>query len=132
MSAEVAAFMERAALSVTAAENQLADGMPEFAASRAYYAMFYAASALLAVRGLSLAKHSGVIGKFGELFARTGELPTQLHRHLLDAFQVRQVADYAVLRHVTGDEAALHISRAREFLAATREYLHARGSGEGD
>lgn len=127
MTAEVAAFMERAALSVTAAESQLRDGMPEFAASRAYYAMFYAASALLAAEGLALAKHGVVVGKFGELFCKTGRLPVDLHRHLLDAFQVRQVADYAVLRHVTVDEAALHIARAREFVDTIREHLRDQG-----
>ena len=36
-----------------------------FAASRAYYAMFYAAEALLQSRGLAFSKHSAVHAAFG-------------------------------------------------------------------
>jgi uncharacterized protein (UPF0332 family) len=123
LNVEAAAFLERAELSVLSAQNQVRDGMPAFAASRAYYAMFYAASALLADRGVSLSKHSGVSSKFGELFAKTGEIPSHLHRYLIDAFELRQVADYAVLREVTTEKAELHIGRAREFVAAVRDYI---------
>ena len=44
-------LLRKAERSVAAAET-LATTQPEFAASRAYYAMFYVAEALLAARGL--------------------------------------------------------------------------------
>lgn len=126
MTPEVVAYLERADASVGSAQHQLDAGMPEFATSRAYYAMFYAASAMLADRGLTMSRHSGVSGKFGELFAKTGELPVHLHRWLIEAFEARQVADYAVLSHVTPTDADLHVRRAREFVAAVRQYLSER------
>ncbi len=45
--AEVKANIERAEQAVNAAQKLLLDGYHDFAASRAYYAVFYAASALL-------------------------------------------------------------------------------------
>ena len=46
-STEVIANMERAEQAVNAAQKLLLDEYYDFAASRAYYAVFYAASALL-------------------------------------------------------------------------------------
>jgi uncharacterized protein (UPF0332 family) len=46
-SSEVEANIERAEQSVNAARKLVSDGYYDFAASRAYYAVFYAASALL-------------------------------------------------------------------------------------
>ncbi len=51
-----------------------------FSASRAYYAMFYAAEALLAGIGLSFSSHGAVIGVFGREFAKTGKIDPKFHR----------------------------------------------------
>lgn len=61
LSSEVKANMERAEQAVDAAQKLILDGYYDFAASRAYYAAFYAASALLLNEGLEFHKHSGVI-----------------------------------------------------------------------
>lgn len=53
--------------------------------SRAYYAMFYVAEALLDQVGLAFSSHAAVISAFGQNFAKTGQLPTDLHRYLIDA-----------------------------------------------
>lgn len=56
--AEVAALLARAKQSIEAA-RQLASGeYHDFAASRAYYAAFYAAKAVLLQDGLEFSKHS--------------------------------------------------------------------------
>lgn len=44
---EIAALMQRAERSLRSARNLLEDGDHDFAISRAYYAMFYAATAAL-------------------------------------------------------------------------------------
>lgn len=50
------------------------------AQNRAYYAMFYAVSALLATRQLGSSKHSGVLGLFDREFVKPGLLPTAATR----------------------------------------------------
>jgi uncharacterized protein (UPF0332 family) len=76
------ALLENARDSITAARLLLGGGFPGFAASRAYYAMFYVAEAFLEGEGLSFSKHSGVIAAFGQHFAHTGKVPIEFHRHL--------------------------------------------------
>ena len=72
--AEVKANIERAEQAVSAAQKLLFDGYYDFAASRAYYAVFYAASALLLQEGLEFRKHSGVIAAIHQQFIKTGRI----------------------------------------------------------
>jgi len=69
---EVQLYLDRAYLDLQAAESNLQQGFHTVAVTRAYYAMFYAAGALLASKGISRSKHSGVHSAFGEHSVRTG------------------------------------------------------------
>jgi uncharacterized protein (UPF0332 family) len=71
---EIAANLERAEQSVQAAKDLLASGYCDFAASRAYYAAFYAAVAILLTEELDFSKHSGVIASIHQRFVKTGKL----------------------------------------------------------
>jgi uncharacterized protein (UPF0332 family) len=113
-------LLERAQESCDAAEFLLQGGYPGFAASRAYYAMFYVAEALLDSKGLSFSRHSAVIAAFGREFCKTGIVPVDLHRHLLQAFELRNLGDYATKGRVSADEARTQIARARAMLEAAR------------
>lgn len=68
---EIAAYLERAERSLEAARQLALNGHYDFAASRAYYAAFYAATALLLHKGLEFSKHSGVIAAIHQRFVRT-------------------------------------------------------------
>lgn len=59
MTPEQAALLRKAQDSVRAAKLLASQGFYDFAASRAYYAMFYVAEAILLSQGLSFSKHSG-------------------------------------------------------------------------
>ena len=78
MNPEIKALIEKAKRSQKAASNLFKDGDIDFAASRAYYSLFYVASALLLSRGLSFSSHSGVIANFGKEFAKTGASQPQV------------------------------------------------------
>ncbi len=85
MKAQTGKLLEKAERAIEAAEILLREEKAEFAAGRAYYAMFYAAEALLNERGLRLRKHSAVHSSFGERMVKTGEFDQRFHRFLLDA-----------------------------------------------
>ena len=89
MTPEQQDLLQKATSSLEAARVLLENGFPEFAASRAYYAMFYIAEAFLEGEGLSFSKHSAVISAFGQQFARTGRVPIEFHRRLITAEQIR-------------------------------------------
>lgn len=123
MSEESERLLDKAEQSIQAAELLLQQGFSSFAASRAYYAMFYAAEALLLSEGLSFSKHSAVIAAFGEHFAKPGLLPAELHRYLIQGFEERQVGDYGTDVEISSRAAGLAIQRARQFLAAATRCL---------
>ena len=106
----------RARDSVEAARLLLSSDYPGFAASRAYYAMFYVAEALLLGKGLSFSKHSAVHAAFGEHFAKPGLVPVEYHQYLLRGMEVRHAGDYGHGGIVTAGQSALQIKRAEEFL----------------
>lgn len=116
-------LLTKAARAIRASRTLLNSGDSESAVSRAYYAMFYVAEALLNEKGLRFRKHGGVHGAFGEHFAKAGELDLKYHRWLLEAFNKRITADYGVENIVTAEEAGRMIEQAREFLREAQQYL---------
>ena len=121
-------LMNKAEDAIEAAELLLKGQKPEFAAGRAYYAMFYVAEALLFEQGLSFRKHSGVHAAFGKHFAKTEELNPKFHRYLLEAFESRIEGDYGVDVFLSDQSVEELIRRAREFLQGGRGYLEAKDS----
>ncbi len=116
-------LLAKADRAVRAAEALLETGDTDFAAARAYYAMFYAAEALLNERDLKFQTHGGVHSAFGQLFARTRELDPKYHRWLLDAFDRRIRADYEVEAAISREGVETMIAQAREFIGAVRRHL---------
>ena len=102
--------------SLSAARLMLDGGYPEYAASRAYYTMFYIAEAFLDGEGLSFSKHSAVISAFGREFARTRRVPVKFHKFLIRAQELRNAGDYGEINAVTANQAADSIAQAEEFL----------------
>jgi uncharacterized protein (UPF0332 family) len=94
-----------------------------FAASRAYYTMFYVAEALLLEEGLEYSKHSAVIAAFGERFAKTGRVPPEFHRMMIEAQDSRNAGDYDIHPGVTSATADGQIANAERFLEMAVRYL---------
>ncbi|MGO8677932.1 MAG: HEPN domain-containing protein [Limisphaerales bacterium] len=120
MKPETKALLAKAHDSLQAGKLLSRGGYPDFAASRAYYAMLYAAQALLLERGLSFSKHTAVIGAFGREFAKSGSLDVKYHRYLIDAQDFRNLGDYGVGPELTACQAETIIEWAAEFLAAAQ------------
>ena len=117
-------LLEKAAHAIHAAEVLMKDDEIDFAAGRAYYAMFYLAEALLYAQGLRrFTKHGAVHAAFGTAYAKTGVLDPKFHRWLLDAFDKRIQGDYDAESSITSDDVAVMLAQAREFAQATQRYL---------
>ena len=96
-----------------------------FAASRAFYTMFYVAEAFLEGEGMSFSKHSAVIAAFGKHFAHPGKVPVDFHRYLIEAQEARHTGDYGLSQAVKPEQAQEVISHAEIFLDTA---LHLIGS----
>ncbi len=109
--------------SISAAKLLMNGGYPGYAASRAYFAMFYIAEAFLEGEGMSFSKHSAVISAFGREFANSGKVPVEFHRFLMEAQELRHSGDYATHSTVTSEQAQEQINRAEKFLKLAEQLI---------
>ena len=121
---EIIANVERAEVSIQAAKQLAQGGFYDFVASRAYYAVFYASTAVLLCEELEFSKHSGVISAIHRDFVRTGKLDEQYGKDLNWLFELRGIGDYGAMVHVSQQDAEKAISRAEKFLHAAKELLN--------
>ncbi len=116
--------MERAHESLDDARLMLAQkGSNASIVNRAYYAMFYAALALLITIDRGSSKHQGVIALFDENFIMTNILPKELGKLFHRAFDMRQSGDYRDMLVVTEQQAVDAVNAAVNFLSAVEEKL---------
>ncbi len=86
--------------------------------------MFYIAEAFLLGRELAYSRHSGVHAAFGEHFVKTGVVPPEFHRYLIQGMEVRHAGDYGRgSTTVTPDEASEQIAHAEEFLRLAQHLI---------
>jgi uncharacterized protein (UPF0332 family) len=120
---EITANLQRAETNLHAAKDLLDKEYFDIAAARAYYAAFYAASALLLSQDIDTNKHSGVIALIHQHFVKTGKLDKEQGKSLNWLFEIRGVGDYGVSIHVASSEAYLAVQVAEKFLRSVRQIL---------
>jgi uncharacterized protein (UPF0332 family) len=123
MTPEQATLLRKAGDSLRAAKMLEADGLHDFAASRAYYSMFYLAQAFLLGDGLSFSSHSAVIAAFGRELAKTNRVPAEYHRYLIEGQDSRNVGDYDIGPGLSTAEAVRQIERAEQFIALAERLI---------
>ncbi len=123
MTERQSALLAKAKDSLRGAEILAREFLYDIAVSRAYYAMFYCAEVLLDAEGLTFASHAAVLSAFGKHFAKSGRVPPEYHRYLIQAQDSRLLGDYDALSPRSEQEALKHIGRAREFIALTEKLL---------
>jgi uncharacterized protein (UPF0332 family) len=123
MKPAVEELLDKARRSIKTAEKIFKDGEVDFAGSRAYYALFYIAEALLLERGLAFSSHSSVIANFGKEFAKTQTLNPKFHNYLIKAQDRRNIGDYAIGSHLTEAEVSEMLKWGKEFLKAAETFL---------
>jgi uncharacterized protein (UPF0332 family) len=125
MNPQIEAILNKAQESLGAARLLAEQGYPDFAASRAYYTMFYTAEALLLLKGLSYSSHSAVIAAYGKEFSKTSELDPKFHKYMIAAQDFRSQGDYAYGEGVSTSHANSAIEWASEFLEAAKVFISA-------
>lgn len=91
--------------------------------NRAYYAMFYAALALLQKIGKVPSKHTGVISLFDTEFVIKGIFTKELSKDFHKLFEMRQVSDYKTSEEITAEQAEDAIKRAGLFVESVIKYI---------
>lgn len=115
-------YMNRARQTLESSGVLLAHGDYPGAMNRAYYAMFYAANALIATKGLERSKHSGVMAAFRQHFVKTGMIEPEYSDFLGGAMQERHAGDYEV-QEFRREAAARHLEHAAKFIQRIEEII---------
>ncbi|WP_420263842.1 HEPN domain-containing protein [Candidatus Magnetominusculus dajiuhuensis] len=123
MMAATQKLLEKASRAVFAAMSLLKRGDIDFAAGRAYYAMFYTTEALLNDKGVNFRKHGSIHSAFGEHFVKTGLMDKRFHRWLLDSYDKRILGDYGIESTLTSEDVKTMCEQANEFLSEARKYF---------
>jgi uncharacterized protein (UPF0332 family) len=131
----------RARQALDDAQVMLARGSLNAAVNRAYYCMFYAAQALLGVRGIASPRHSGTISLLDKEFVNAGAVSKEASQMLHRAFEQKTLADYKDFYTASREDAESLIADGQAFAKEIRRVIRgmvSEGSyeefepGEGD
>ena len=116
--------LARAREEIRAAEHLIGLGIPRVAMTRAYFACFHAARALLYAQGLEPRTHRGTLHLFNVHLVKSGRYEPAASRLLARLQQFREEADY-------GESFVVDDAGAREELEAARAFVERVGGDLG-
>lgn len=94
------------------------------AANRAYYAVFHAMRAVLALDGVDMKHHSGIISEFRRCYIKTGVFDVSLSELISELSTMREGSDYNDFFIVSKTETIEQVQSAEFFLTAVETYLN--------
>ena len=109
--------------SLASSECLLDNGFLRDAVSRAYYAAFHWARAVLLSKGIEPKSHRGVIQMFSLHFVKDGPITEEAVDMLAHLATYRELCDYTSSASFTEEQVREEISRARRFIEACRPFV---------
>ncbi|MDI6791719.1 MAG: HEPN domain-containing protein [bacterium] len=115
--------MNKAAEKLAAAKSLAKEGFFDDAISRAYYAVFHAASAVLLTEGITVNTRHSLKSMFGLHLVKSGKLDTHFGKVLNKIKDERENGDYDIFTFFEDEDAEEDIKEAEQFLKGMKEYL---------
>jgi uncharacterized protein (UPF0332 family) len=119
-------YMDYSRRALRTARLAFDDGDWVGAINRAYYAIFYAANAVLELEGLERSKHSGVLALFRQRYIKTGIIEPEFSVIYGKAFESRSEGDYERAKFPSQADAVQAIEGARRFVERIEQFLKGR------
>jgi uncharacterized protein (UPF0332 family) len=91
--------------------------------NRAYYSIFYAIKAVLALEKKDFKRHKDVIAYFNKEYIHTEIFPKKIGRKIAQAKAIREDSDYDEEYEPSSEITALQIETARELIELVEKYL---------
>lgn len=98
-------------------------GLYSTAVNRLYYAVYYAAVALLVNDGINATTHSGVRSMLGLHYIRTGRISREIGNNFMILFERRHSCDYDDFINSTKEDVEQLIPLANSFIEAVDHIL---------
>ncbi len=124
---EVALYMDHARRMLAVAESNRDSGFYASAVNRAYYAIFYAANAMLSTQSLARGKHSGVISAFRQHFVKPGLIETEFSDMYGLIMDHRHISDYEMELAISDQQAKSDLLDAVRFVERMERWLKQEG-----
>lgn len=105
-----------------AGEN-MASGYLRAANNRAYYSIYHAITAVLALEGTAFKRHKDTLAYFNKTYIRNDIFPKTLGRQISTAEMVRHASDYNEFYVVSKEETQKQIACAQELLKLVEQYI---------
>ena len=115
--------VESAEECLLAAQSNYDNDFFKAAANRAYYAIFHAMRAVLALDGFDSRKHSGIIAEFRKNYIKPGVFDSELSATITELYQSRSGSDYDDFYVISIEDLKRQILSAQEFVEAVKKYL---------
>lgn len=115
--------MEKAWEKLSSARDLLQSQHYEDTISRAYYAVYHAASAVLLTEGVQAKTHKGLVSLFGLLLIKTEKIEKEYGRYLSNLKDDRETCDYELFSSVEKEDAEQAIQEADRFVGRIQTYL---------
>lgn len=106
-----------------AAQMNFESGHYRSSNNRAYYAIFRAISACLALNFKAYKHHAQVMGNFNKDFVHTGIFPKKMSRKISRAQEVRHASDYDDFYIVSVEDAKEQLETAKEVIDMVETYF---------
>lgn len=91
--------------------------------NRAYYSIFHAIRAVLALERVDFKRHKDVLAYFNQHYIKTEKFPKMISKKISQASKVREDSDYDDEFIPTDDETKFQIDTARELINLVENYL---------
>ena len=115
--------LDRALEDLQSSQKLFTDGHFRAANNRAYYAIFHAIRAALALKRVDSSKHSGVIAEFRRLFIKEGLSPVEISQMIGSAFTIRNASDYDDMFIASKSETKEQIETANYVHGQIKKYI---------
>lgn len=119
----IQSYLAKARDKAQVARELFAKGHWDDAVSRAYYAAFHAAQAVLLTEGQRGESHKGVVMLFGMLLVKTGKFEKKWGKFLANLKDDREAGDYEALSYLDADTASRSVQEAEAFVRAVERYV---------
>ncbi len=124
---EINLYLQQAHQMLEVARHNLHNDFYGSAINRAYYAIFYAANALLITRQLSRGKHTAVIAAFRQYFVKSGVIEAEYSDIYGRVMENRHTSDYDIELPVDAQAAQEDVKDAQRFVERIEVYLREAG-----
>lgn len=116
--------LERAKQDLSDAEYNYKDKRYLNANNRAYYAIFHAIRAVLALERVDFKKHKDVLAYFNQHYIKTEKFPKIMGKKISQAKAIREDSDYDDEFEPTDEKTAIQIETAKELIKLVEKYIN--------